>query len=338
MEKKRINQKSNFNTTLLFALILGVVILSVAVDIVAEGYIIGPGDVLEVKFWQDSTHDAVVTVQQDGKISLDIIGEVEAAGLTTTELEKQIIRQMSRYNKAISQVVVRVSVYGNLKVFISGQVHNPGKYTFEVIPDLWTIINEAGGITETGDLTHVTIIRGGERSGQVEVFNVSNLMTSGHRDQLPKIYSDDTIEIPPAPAGLPGRTVAERAAGKNLFYAVGEVNLPGHHDLVENIDLLDAIALAGGPTPEANLKTVTVITKDGLKTQTLEFNLKKYEKSGEPGRYFIRPEDTIVMGQKRSGIFGIGGSLSDVVTLLGAVSTAVLLITTLNNNNNNNNP
>ena len=168
MEKKQINHRSKINTTLLFSLILGVLLMSVAVDIVAEGYIIGPGDVLEVKFWQDSTHDATVTVQQDGKISLDIIGEVDAAGLTTTELEKQIIRQMSRYNKAISQVVVRVSSYGNLKVFISGQVQSPGKYTFEVIPDLWTIINEAGGITETGDLTHVTIIRGGERSGQVE--------------------------------------------------------------------------------------------------------------------------------------------------------------------------
>lgn len=318
------------------SLMLAAMVLAPFANTKAEGYVIGPGDVLEIKFWQDNTHDAIVTVRQDGKISLDIIGEVEASGLTTNELENQIIRQMSRFNKAISQAVVRVSSYGNLKVFVSGQIQNPGKYTFEVIPDIWTLINEAGGITETGDLTRVTIIRGGDRSGQVEVVNVSDLMTSGRRDALPKVYSEDTIEIPPAPAGLPGRTVSERASGKNLFYAIGEINLPGHHDLVENIDLLDAIALAGGPTPDANLKTVTVITKNGLKTQTLEFNLKKYNRSGEPGRYFIRPEDTIIMGQKRSGFLGLGGGLTDLVTVLGAASTAVLLITTLNSDDEGN--
>jgi polysaccharide export outer membrane protein len=333
MEKTRLNLSKISAMPFLLALIVATTVIIPSADILAA-YVIGPGDVLEIKFWQDNTHDAAVTVRHDGKISLDIIGEVEAAGLTTSELESQIIRQMSRYNKAISQAVVRVVSYGNLKVFVSGQVQNPGKYTFEVIPDIWTLINEAGGITETGDLTRVTIIRGGERAGQVEVVNVSSLMTAGRRGELPKVYSDDTIEIPPAPAGLPGRTVGERASGKNLFYAVGEINLPGHHDLVENIDLLDAIALAGGPTPDANLKTVTVVTKDGLKTQTLEFNLKKYQKSGAPGRYFIRPEDTIIMGQKRSGFLGLGGGLTDLVTVLGAASTAVLLITTLNSDDN----
>lgn len=335
MEKTRLNLSKISAMPFLLALIVATTVMILSADILAA-YVIGPGDVLEIKFWQDNTHDAAVTVRHDGKISLDIIGEVEAAGLTTSELESQIIRQMSRYNKAISQAVVRVVSYGNLKVFVSGQVQNPGKYTFEVIPDIWTLINEAGGITETGDLTRVTIIRGGERAGQVEIVNVSSLMTAGRRGELPQIYSDDTIEIPPAPAGLPGRTVGERASGKNLFYAIGEINLPGHHDLVENIDLLDAIALAGGPTPAANLKTVTVVTKDGIKTQTLEFNLKEYQKSGAPGRYYIRPEDTIIMGQKRTGFLGLGGGLTDLVTVLGAASTAVLLITTLNSDDSGN--
>jgi polysaccharide export outer membrane protein len=335
MEKTKINQRTYLSGGPVPWLFIIAFLLIPLSNFATEAYVIGPGDVLEIKFWQDNTHDAAVTVRQDGKISLDIIGEVEAAGLTTDQLEREIIRQMSRFNKAISQAVVRVSSYGNLKVFVSGQVQNPGKFTFEVIPDIWTLINEAGGITETGDLTRVTIIRGGERSGQVEVVNISELMISGRRDELPIIYSDDTIEIPPAPAGLPGRTVSERAAGKNLFYAIGEVNLPGHHDLVEKTDLLDAIALAGGPTAQADFKKVTVITKDGLKTQTLEFNLNKYKKSGAPGRYYIRPEDTIIMGQKRSGFLGLGGSLTDLVTILGAASTAVLLITTLNDDNNN---
>ena len=294
-----------------------------------DAYRIGPEDVVEIKFWQDNTLDAMVKVRLDGKISLDIVGEVEAAGLTSAELEKSIVRQMSRYNKAISQAVVRVVTYGHLKVFVSGQVHTPGKYTFEIIPDIWELINEAGGVTELGDLTRVTIIRGGDRAGEVEVVNVSSLMSAGRRKDLPLVYADDTIEIPRTPAGIPGRTIGEGAEAKNMFYVVGEATNPGPHQIESNIDLLDAIALAGGPTPDANTKKVTVISKDGLRTQTMKINLQNYQKSGTPGRYFIRPEDTIVLDRRRGGLLGMG-SLGDVVTLLGAMSTALIIYDRLN--------
>ncbi len=114
-----------------------------------ESYEIGPGDVLEIRFWQDHTLDATVRVRQDGKISLDVAGEIDAAGSTTAELEKKIVKQISRYNSAISQAVVRVTEYNSLRVFLSGQIRNPGKFSFEKIPDLWTIINEAGGVTDS---------------------------------------------------------------------------------------------------------------------------------------------------------------------------------------------
>ena len=94
--------------------------------------------------------------------------EFQAAGKTTIELQNDIVRQMSRLNTRVSQAVVRVIDYQYQYVFVKGQVLNPGKLTFEEIPDLWTIINEAGGITETGDLTRVTIIRGGTDAGKIE--------------------------------------------------------------------------------------------------------------------------------------------------------------------------
>jgi polysaccharide biosynthesis/export protein len=289
-----------------------------------DAYRIGPEDVVEIKFWQDNTLDATVKVRLDGKISLDIIGEIEVAGLTSAELEKAIVRQMSRYNKAISQAVVRVVSFGQQKVFVSGQVHTPGKYNFEKIPDLWELINEAGGVTEFGDLARVTIIRGGDRAGEVEVVNVSSMMSAGKRKELPVVYADDTIEIPRTPAGIPGRAIGEGSDAKNIFYIVGEATNPGPHQIETNIDLLDAIALAGGPTPDANTNKVTVISKDGFRTQTMKINLKKYQESGTPGRYFIRPEDTIVLERRRGGLLGMG-SFGDVVTLLGAMSTALII-------------
>jgi protein involved in polysaccharide export with SLBB domain len=308
---------------------LGLIILFISIAPMGaaqtDSYLIGPGDVLEIRFWQDHTLDATVRVRQDGKIDLDVAGEIDAAGITTAELERKIVKQISRYNSAISQAVVRVTEYNNLKVFLSGQIRNPGKYTFEKIPDLWTIINEAGGVTEFGDLSRVLIISGAGDKGKVDVVNVSALVTSGKMNELPEITSGETIEIPRTPAGLPGTAISDKASQKNLFYAVGEVGRPGPVTLEKNIDLMDAIALAGGPTEYANLKNVSIISKDGYRTQIMKVNLKKYQETGRPGRYFIRPEDTIVLSRRSRGFLGID-SFAGWVGVLGALGSVVLIV------------
>ncbi len=292
-------------------------------------YVIGPEDVLEITFWQDPDLDAAVKVRQDGMISLDIIGEIRAAGKTTSELERTIVKQMSRYNKAISQAIVRVVEYGYNKVYISGAVLNPGKYTFEEIPNLFTIINEAGGITEFGDLSRVLIIRGGpDDSGQVEVVNVAEAIAEGRLNDLPKIRPGDAIEVSRAPAGLPARSLSVQPRAKNIFYVMGEVTTPGALTYEENLDLLDAIALAGGTTELADLEKVRVVSKQGRHAQVLRVDLDKYSKTGAPARYLIQPEDNIIVGRRSRGFLGIS-SFADVVTILGALSTGVFIYTTL---------
>lgn len=253
----------------------------------AVEYKIGPEDVLEINFWQDPNLNSVVRV---GKISLDIVGQIEAAGKTTSQLQTDIVRQISRLNKRISQAVVRVVEYNDRYVFVSGQVNNPSKKTFEEIPDLWTIINEAGGITEIRDLSRVTIIRGGEKAGQVEVVNVAEAIAGGNLNKLPKIGRQDTIEIPRTPAGLPSGELARQIERKNLFYVVEAVNNPGPIQFEENTDILEALTLAGGHTEDADLKKVRIITKDGYYGQTLQFNLKRYSETGTLPRYIMGRE------------------------------------------------
>src|SRR5574340_479189 len=87
-----------------------------------KDYRIGQGDVLTISFWQDEKLNSTVRVGQDGRITLDIIGQIDAAGQTTEELQNEIVRLMSRLNKNISQTVVRVSEYNYNYVFITGQV------------------------------------------------------------------------------------------------------------------------------------------------------------------------------------------------------------------------
>ncbi|MBI5266210.1 MAG: polysaccharide export protein [candidate division Zixibacteria bacterium] len=298
----------------------------------AKDYLIGPDDVLDIRFWQKPQFNATVRVDAAGKIALDILGQTTAAGKTIEELQNDIVRLISRFDKDISQVVVRVATYNYNYVYVTGQARTPGKRSFEEIPDLWTIINEAGGANELGDLSRVTIIRGGADAGKIEYANVSEALATGRLDQLPKIRREDTIEIPRSPASIPQPSLAQGAAQKNFVYVVGAVMRPGPVEFQENSDLLDLLALAGGPTPTADLKKSKLITKDGYYAQTLQVNLDEYAKTGRPARYIVRKEDTFVVPVRSAGF--LGGSLGTVAAVAGTATTIFLLIDRFTNNDN----
>ena len=290
----------------------------------ADPYKIGPEDVLEVRFWQNPQLDARVRVSLDGNISLDKIGQIEAAGKTTEELQSDIVRKISRLDEEVWQVVVRVAEFHFNQVFVTGEVNQPGKFTFEQIPDLWALINEAGGITDLADLTRVTIVRGGEREGQVEVVNVARAISSGTLSSLPKIYRFDTIELPRNTLGLPGRELANNEDISNVVYVVGAVTRPGAVTFEENTDILEAIAMAGGPLENADLSDARLITIDGRYGQTMQIDLNKYSTSGKPARYVLRKEDTIYLPSRPDGGF-FQRNITTIVAALGAVTSFLLI-------------
>lgn len=303
-------------TTALVALLVG--------GAAAQEYTIGPGDVLQLSFWQDPTLNTTVRVGQDGYISVDIIGRIEAAGKTPLQLQDDIVRQMSRLNNRISQAVVRVTEYNYRYVFVTGQVNEPGKLTFEQIPDLVTILNEAGWITPQGDLSRVTIIRGGEEAGDVQVVDVAAAIASGDVASLPAIHRQDAIDVPLTPAGIPSQALAVQAQRKNVLYVTGAVNTPGPIRFEKNLDVYDAIAMAGGPTEIAELDDVKVLSKDLRYAQSYQIDLHEYSKTGSPARYILRQEDHVVVPARRSGGF-LGSTIGTVATALGVVTSAVLL-------------
>ena len=316
---KSLKTKGTVMPRIILALLLLVAAGSARAD-----YTVGPGDVLQISFWQDPSLNAEVKVGEDGKIAIDIIGQIEAAGRTTADLQSEIVRLMSRLNKNISQATVRVIEYNYNHVFVIGQVNNPGKLAFEEIPDLWTLINEAGGVTDIGDLTRVTIIRGGDRAGQVEVVNVSSALSSGNLESLPRIRRQDTIEI--------GRTVGQVLAGevgasierKNIIYVVGAVGEPGPISYETNIDVMEAVALAGGPTEAADLKRTRLLLKDGNYAQSVNLNLKEYSETGRPARYIMQKEDMVLVPYQREGFFDT--TVGRVATVLATVSTVYLIV------------
>ena len=308
-------------------------VILLASTLCAQEYKLGPGDRLQINFWEDPNFNTDVRVSQSGHISLDIVGQIEAAGKTTEELQVDIVKRMSRLAKNISQAVVRVLEYNYQYVFVTGQVNNGGKLTFERIPDLWTIINESGGITEFGDLSRVTIIRGGDRAGQIEIVNVAEAISLARLSDLPKIEREETIEIPRTPVGLPSAELGSSLEKKNLIYVVGAVRTPGPLSFEENIDMLEAVAMAGGFVENADLSKAKVVSKDGMYGQTMRLNLNKYAETGSPVRYIMKKEDVLIVPNKRSG-FG-SFNLATVATFIGVISSAVLVYDAFKRTDNN---
>lgn len=292
-----------------------------------QEYVIGPNDVLQISYWQQPELDQTVTVRIDGKITLAVIGETQAAGMTTGRLEQLIVERISRVNKNISQVVVTVSAYRSRSVFVGDQVVNPGMMYFEKIPDLWEVIKLAGGPTESADLSDVTILRSAAAGGGVIHVDVGEILSTGELDRLPELQSGYTVTIPRLPEGLNPERFVDASKRTNAFYIYGNVAAPGRHAIDAEIDLLEALVVSGGPGPNADLSKVRIVSKGLDRPVVRVVNLERYGETGGPYQYLVQREDAIFIPTKKRGFFsGSWGAFRDVLALAGTVSSAILLI------------
>ncbi len=293
----------------------------------AQDYTIGPEDVLSVSFWQDPSLNQTVTVRQDGKITLSVIGEITAAGLTPTQLAQKIGDQVSRYNKEISQATVEVLQYNSQKVFITGAVRNPGKYAFEVMPNAFELIKEAGGVTEFGDLSNVVIVRGSVNEGEILHVNLSEIIAQGDESKYPELFPRDIVEVKRAPSEEgPGLPTAAAGMRKSIVYVIGRVGNPGSINLEPGMEVLDAISLTGGPTADADLSKVRIYNKQDRYSNVITVDLDKRTKKGTPPHYKLKPEDTIYIPQESGGFWNTWGRMRDFVAIFGTLVSTYLLV------------
>jgi polysaccharide biosynthesis/export protein len=292
-------------------------------------YTVGIDDVLQIVFYQKPELNQITVVNSEGKISLSVIGEITAAGLTPSALGRKIVEQVSRFDRDISQATVTVTSYNSQTVFVEGEVTAPGRYAREVIPDLWAIIKEMGGVTAVGDLRNVKIIRGsGSDLGKILSVDVLSAVSSRDFSNLPKIMPHDVIQIPRTLSGIPGTGIpTETGGGRNVFYVVGAVVKPGVYNLEAGLSLVEAIALAGGTQPTANLKGIMVNSRIGEYANVYTINMEKQMKQGSPSRYLLRSEDAIIVPEKGGSFLGIGFSaLRDALTFGTTITSTILLI------------
>lgn len=288
-----------------------------------SSYKVQPEDRLQITFPRDPELNTEVTIKKNGTIELPVIGSITAAGLSLDELRNRIKSQMAQYNKLITQLGITLTAYGHNRVYVTGQVASPGKYSFEEIPNLWNIILEAGGPLETPQiaayLEEVAIVRSQE-DGQILTVNLEEALRNGGLNELPKILPGDMIHIP----GRPVTATSPTSLGnKDEVYILGAVGNSGVHQYDPNLNLLEIISKAGLGV-NADLKRVKhlSVSRD---TTVAKVNLEKYLSTGRPVPRPVGPGDMIYVPQKKGPPALVGAVTTVVITtvLTALITTAI---------------
>jgi polysaccharide export outer membrane protein len=158
-------------------------------------YTIGPEDVIGVVFWRDAEMTGDVTVRPDGRITLPLIGELRAAGLSPDELKKQIQAAAVKY-LSDANVAVVVRQINSRKVYITGLVTTPGAYPLVGPRTVMQLISLAGGVTELADLENITIMRTVNGKTTSHKFNYKDVARGRKLEQNLLLQPGDTVVVP----------------------------------------------------------------------------------------------------------------------------------------------
>jgi polysaccharide export outer membrane protein len=159
-----------------------------------DTFVIGNDDVLAINVWKEPDFSRSIQVRSDGKISLPLLGEVQAAGLTPLQLEHDLATKLREYITK-PEVTVMVEQINSKKFNILGQVMKPGTYSLAIAPTIVDAIALAGGPKDFAKQKSIYILRQSPGGGQTRVvFNYKDFLKG--KTQNVKLEPHDTVVVP----------------------------------------------------------------------------------------------------------------------------------------------
>ena len=162
---------------------------------VPKGFLIGPEDVLAVHFWRDQEMSGDVTVRPDGMITLPLVGDIRAAGLSPELLKDEIEKAASRLLTE-PNVTVAVKEINSRKVFITGEVGKPGPYPLSGPRTVMQLIAIAGGVLEYADKDNILVLRTINGQQKSYKFRYSDVSRGKGLEQNIELQPGDTVVVP----------------------------------------------------------------------------------------------------------------------------------------------
>ena len=275
-----------------------------------EVYRLGNGDEITVDVWDHPELTGRHVVGPDGRITIPMLGSVAVADLTREDAAGAIADGIKRY-LSIPIITVSVDRYVAQRVFILGRVTNPGAVVFDSAPTLLETIARAGGLpvggsgAEKAALSRCAVFRGRDR---ILWIDLKSLLNGSNLALNIRLKRNDTVYIPDS--------------DDQLVYALGELQRPGAFHLTPNMTLMDAVALAGGPTESADTTRFVVVRPDAS-TQR-EFSLSELI---DPRLHLnVTLEEGDVIFVPRRGLAKFGYFMSRISPLTGMLVLGAALV------------
>jgi polysaccharide export outer membrane protein len=158
-------------------------------------YSIAPEDVLTIDVWKEPEISRTVPVRRDGKISLPLLNDLQAAGLTPTQLGAEIVEKL-RATIVHPQVTVIVAQMSSLRIYILGQVTRGGAYP--LVPDMTVMqaLSIAGGFTPYANLKKIYVMRTENGTDKIFPMNYKEVIGGRKPEQNIRLKPGDTIVVP----------------------------------------------------------------------------------------------------------------------------------------------
>ena len=160
----------------------------------AGAFRIGPEDMLDVQVWKNSDLSRVVPVRPDGMISLPLVNDIQAAGLTPTELRQQITRRLAEFIPS-PEVSVIVREVHSVKVAVLGNVKMPGHYEVKSPATVLELIARAQGLSEFADRGRIVVLRQNGGGTTRIPFNYRKVAEGPEQDNF-FVHPGDIIVVP----------------------------------------------------------------------------------------------------------------------------------------------
>jgi len=250
------------NTSVRFLVLSGVLLASLVVcqAQTAVSYVIGPQDVLSITVFDQATLSNKYTVETDGTFTFPLVGRVKAAGLTLRDFEGELKRLLADGYFKDPQLSVAIDEYRSQRLFVVGEVRQPGAVALAGGMTLIEVLARAGSMLPTASGEVLVVRPKGEVNGPQlpdaeapDIIRVSlKELESGARTQNVQLRDGDTIFVPQAP----------------FLYVFGQVRNPGSYPIQRDTTVLQALALAGGVTETGAMNRIRIVRiVDGQKRE-----------------------------------------------------------------------
>jgi polysaccharide export outer membrane protein len=158
-------------------------------------YLLGPEDAIEISVWKEPELTKQLVVRPDGKITYPLIGEVQAAGLTVKDLQKEISKRLEKYvtDANVTVILLKAQYY---KIYVTGKVNKPGDFIVGRPTTVMQAISMAGGLTPFASPGSIVVLRNVGGKEEAYSFNYNQVARGQSLEQNRTLLPGDVVVVP----------------------------------------------------------------------------------------------------------------------------------------------